>query len=225
MSLSLPASSSSCPCIFLPLTLLASFSPAFVYFCLCLFILLPFAASVSSCLCLFLPLFFCVCLFRSVLLCSGSSIGILIYMPLTTYISFRVCLFLPKTSCLSCLFCFSVPSSFLTFSSILYLFAFVYSCLTPSPAIFFLTAYTATKIPLMYSFSGNCAASVQISIFMCLWAIYIFPESVNICGCSKIYRPIPEIYKYTYECRNWETEHYNYVLELRRQQSFISWNT
>jgi hypothetical protein len=30
-------------------------------------------------------------------------------------------------------------------------------------------------LQFMNYFSGNCAASVQISIFMCLWAIYIFP--------------------------------------------------
>jgi hypothetical protein len=66
-------------------------------------------------------------------------------------------------------------------------------------------SYTATKIPFIYSFSGNSAASAPISTFMCLWAIYIVPGSVY------IFPPAEQGYrswKYinrsqTHECRNW----------------------
>jgi hypothetical protein len=37
----------------------------------------------------------------------------------------------------------------------------------------------------MYSFSGNCAATVPISTFMCLWAIYIIPWSICQFCCGK----------------------------------------
>ncbi len=77
--------------------------------------------------------------------------------------------------------------------------------------------HTASKIPLMYPFSGNCAALVSVSTFLCLWAIYIFPGLVHLFPCSWIGRPMLEIYNSLadiYECRNWETEQYNSGSEI-----------
>jgi hypothetical protein len=84
---------------------------------------------------------------------------------------------------------------------------------------------TARKIPFMYSFSGNSAASVPISTFMCLcWAIYIFPGSVHIFPCSRIGRPILEICKSHTDI--WVKElGYRTLLFCFGNNSFISGNT
>jgi hypothetical protein len=64
----------------------------------------------------------------------------------------------------------------------------------------------------MYSFSGNCAASVPNSKFMNLWAIYLFPGSVHIFGCSKIDRPVLEIYKSLTDMSVWTEREISIIL-------------
>ncbi len=65
------------------------------------------------------------------------------------------------------------------------------------------TPCTATAIPFIYSFSGNCAASAPISTFMCLWAIYIFPGSVPPAEKADPSREYI-IRSQTHECGNWD---------------------
>jgi hypothetical protein len=62
------------------------------------------------------------------------------------------------------------------------------------------------KIRNKYSQKGNCAASVPMSTFICLWAIYILPPSVCLFFCRKYVDRSWEyrIRSQTHECRNWD---------------------
>jgi hypothetical protein len=75
------------------------------------------------------------------------------------------------------------------------------------------SCHTAKKIPFMYSFSGNCAASAP-NFHIHVSVIYI-PRI-----CPHIFlQQNSQTWKYInlsqiYECRHWETEYYNSVLEI-----------
>ncbi len=58
----------------------------------------------------------------------------------------------------------------------------------------------------MYPRKGIARPQSPFSTFMCLWAIYIFPESVHIFFCSQVGRPILEYINrsQTNEWWNWE---------------------
>jgi hypothetical protein len=68
--------------------------------------------------------------------------------------------------------------------------------------------HTATKMPFMYFSSGNCMASVPVSTFMCLWAIYtVYSQDRSTCFLQKN-RQIDFLWEYinrskTHECGNW----------------------
>ncbi len=75
-----------------------------------------------------------------------------------------------------------------------------------SVSVFCCYTCTATAIPFINSYSGNCAASAPISTFMCLWEIYIFPGSVHIFSPAEKADPSWEylIRSQTHECGNWD---------------------
>ncbi len=63
---------------------------------------------------------------------------------------------------------------------------------------------TIPKIRNKFPQKRNCAASVPISTFMRLWAIYIFPGSVCLFCCRKIRGPILGIYKSLIDTWMWK---------------------
>ncbi len=85
-----------------------------------------------------------------------------------------------------------------------------------SPASHLPVSRTTTKILFMYSQKWNCSASVPISTVMYLWAIYIFPRSVQLFSC----RPMVGI-QYINRSQNMNVSEHDLGL---RPRGFISGN-
>jgi hypothetical protein len=64
------------------------------------------------------------------------------------------------------------------------------------------------KIENKYSQKRNCVATVPVSTFMCLWAIYIFPRLICLFGCRKYVDRSSEYINrsQTHECGNESTQ-------------------
>ncbi len=60
------------------------------------------------------------------------------------------------------------------------------------------------KIRNKFSRKRNCAATISISTFMCLWATYIFPRSICLFFCMEICLPILEIDKSFTDTWKWK---------------------
>ncbi len=73
-------------------------------------------------------------------------------------------------------------------------------------------SFTATKIPVVYSQKWNCAASVPISTFMCVWSNYIFLGSVHMFSCCRIYKSLTYCTK---KFGNWDWG--------RKNEQFLFW--
>ncbi len=87
-------------------------------------------------------------------------------------------------------------------------------------------ACTAPKVRFMCSQKWNCGLVHLCYSCICEWFIYSQNQSAYLAIAKFADRSWEYInHLQIYECGNWETKHYNYVLEITRLHSFISENT